>query len=174
MILVKLDYNTIRNWESVATKDTLPSIMELTKFLNERCKILEAIDTSKNLSNKLNTSHYTQSKQNYRNPNDKNVQFKNNKKVNAFIATNRLACYLCKQSHPIYKCQKFIALNANERALKVDELNLCRNCLGTGHTDVQVCRSKRVCSKCEKAHNTLLHSDVPQVVQNPSTSNVPK
>uniref|UniRef100_A0A2S2PTX9 Integrase catalytic domain-containing protein n=1 Tax=Schizaphis graminum TaxID=13262 RepID=A0A2S2PTX9_SCHGA len=169
VILVKLDYNTIRNWESVATKDTLPAIDKLITFLNERCQILEAVDTSKNLSNKSNTS--TQSKQSYRNQHDKNIQYKFNKKVNAFVTTSRLACYFCKQSHPIYKCQKFIALNANARALKVDELNLCRNCLGMGHTDTQLCKSKRVCSKCDKAHNTLLHGETPQVIQSPSTEN---
>jgi len=127
VILVKLDYNTIRNWESVATKETLLPIEELIIFLSERCRVLEAIDNSKNLSNKLNTSQYTQSKQSYRNQNDKNIQYKINKKVNAFVTTSRLACYFCKQSHPIYKCQQFIALNANDRALKVDELKLCRN-----------------------------------------------
>lgn len=52
VILVKLDYNTIRNWESIAAKDTLPAVKELITFLNERCQILEAIDNSKNLAYK--------------------------------------------------------------------------------------------------------------------------
>jgi len=57
VILVKLDYDTVRNWESIAAKDTLTAIKELITFLNERCQILEAIDSSKNLAYKSNTSH---------------------------------------------------------------------------------------------------------------------
>lgn len=41
-------------------------------------------------------------------------------------------------------------LSINERAVKIHELNLCRNRLGTGHTDIELCWSKRVCSKFEK------------------------
>ncbi|CAI6362986.1 unnamed protein product [Macrosiphum euphorbiae] len=169
VILVKLDYNTIRNWESIAAKNTLPAVKELITFLNERCQILEAIDSSKNLAYKSNNM---QLKQNNRNKNDTITQFNNNKRFNAFVTTNRLACYFCKEPHPIYKCQKFIALSASERTLKVDELNLCRNCLGTGHTDVKLCWSKKVYSKCKKMHNTLLHADVKQDVQNAFMSNV--
>jgi len=141
-------------------------------FLNERCQILEAVDNSKNLAYKSNNM---QLKQNNRSKNDTNAQFNNNKKFNTFVTTNHLACYFCRKPHPIYKCQRFIALSVNERTLKVDELNLCRNCLGTGKifTDVKLCWSKKGCSKCKKkTHNTLLHGDVTQAVQNASTSNV--
>jgi len=53
VILVKLDYNTIRNWESIKTKDIFPAIKELITFLNEWCQILEKIDSSKNVAIKI-------------------------------------------------------------------------------------------------------------------------
>lgn len=101
------------------------------------------------------------------------MQFNNNnKKINSFVAINRLAYYFRKQSHSITKCQKCIALSTNGRVLKIDELILCLNCFGIGHTDMKLCLSKRVCSKCEKVHNMLFQRDVQQNVQNAPTSNV--
>jgi len=41
-----------------------------------------------------------------------------------------------------------------------------------GHTDIQLCKSKRVCSKCDKVHNTLLHGEIQQVIHSPATANV--
>nr|CAI5855510.1 unnamed protein product [Callosobruchus analis] len=52
---------------------------------------------------------------------------------------------------------KFLALSVDERIIKVKGLNLCFNCLLTGH-DVSKCRLS-TCFICKNKHNTLLHKD---------------
>lgn len=153
IILIKLDPSTMRKWESIATKDELPSIAHLVQFLQDRCQILEAVENTKNLSSRYNQ----QSRTSERNQIEKNVQ--NSKKINSFVVTNRMQCYMCKQPHPIYGCKEFLSLSTVERGKQVDKLKLCRNCLKSGHTNVGKCGSKRTCSKCNLTHNTLLHID---------------
>jgi len=98
-----------------------------------------------------------QSRTSGRKQNEKNVQ--NSKKINSFVVTNQIQCYMRKQSRPIYWCKEFLLLNTTERIKQVEKLKLCHNCLKNGHTDIVKCESKRTRSKCNQTHNTLLHID---------------
>ena len=64
--------------------------------------------------------------------------------------------------HPIWPCEKFKSLKANERREHVQRFRLCFNCLKPGHMSKD-CRS-RTCSvpSCRGRHNRLLHSDLPK------------
>ena len=63
---------------------------------------------------------------------------------------------LCQELHPIWKCSKFKELSVQERYNIAKERNLCFNCLMQNHHAIN-CRSKLLCRKCGRRHNTLLH-----------------
>lgn len=52
IILIKLDPSTMRKWESIAARDELPAVADMMTFLQGRCQILEAVENTKNLSNR--------------------------------------------------------------------------------------------------------------------------
>lgn len=64
-------------------------------------------------------------------------------------------CSLCSESHPLYNCAKFLAMNTEERPNEVKRLKLCINCLRNDH----FVRSYKHGSyrECTGRHNTLLH-----------------
>ena len=74
------------------------------------------------------------------------------------VQTTKL-CTLCQELHPIWKCSKFKELSVQERYSIAKERDLCFNCLMQDHHAVN-CRSKLLCRKCGKRHNTLLHLKV--------------
>ena len=72
--------------------------------------------------------------------------------------TSRL-CFLCKGSHSLWNCFKFIENSVEERRKLVKEKSLCFNCLRIGHRVVD-CEFKRSCQVCGQRHNTLLHTSI--------------
>jgi len=73
------------------------------------------------------------------------------------VAT-KLQCALCKDSHRLFKCEKFLRMEVKQSLNHVKQSKLCFNCLQTfamNHT----C-SKQVCYHCNKKHHTLLHLNV--------------
>ncbi|XP_060873970.1 uncharacterized protein LOC132947737 [Metopolophium dirhodum] len=63
---------------------------------------------------------------------------------------------LCKEAHSVRKCAVFESQNPSERFQTAKKLQLCINCLGSGHTS-SACPSKYTCQACKKQHHTLLH-----------------
>ena len=61
-----------------------------------------------------------------------------------------------KAAHPIYLCDAFKAAEFNDKSRWIRDSKRCRNCLSAKHLSAE-CLSKHRCSKCEKAHHTLLH-----------------
>ena len=73
------------------------------------------------------------------------------------VAT-KLQCALCKDSHRLFKCEKFLRMEVEQSLNHEKQTKLCFNCLQTfamNHT----C-SKQVCYHCNKKHHTLLHLNV--------------
>lgn len=67
-------------------------------------------------------------------------------------------CKYCDGNHRLFKCKDFKEnLTANERKEMVSEKELCTLCLGSNH-DITACKLKITCRKCNKNHNTLLHT----------------
>ncbi|XP_025202896.1 uncharacterized protein LOC112599977 [Melanaphis sacchari] len=66
------------------------------------------------------------------------------------------SCLLCKQAHSVRKCAIFDSQSPSERFQTAKKLQLCINCLGSGHT-LAACPSKHTCMTCKKQHHTLLH-----------------
>lgn len=72
-------------------------------------------------------------------------------------------CPVCSSFHDIETCDIFRGKNLEDRRAFVQQNNLCFACYGKFHL-ARFCRSRRTCSKCNRAHPTLLHDDNFQTV----------
>jgi len=52
IVCAKLDNETRKDWEIQAAKDRVPSIRELTQFIEERFRILESVEASRDIKDK--------------------------------------------------------------------------------------------------------------------------
>lgn len=147
IVCTKLDTNTLTDWETKSPKDKIAKVDELVTFLNERSKILEAVESSKNIVK--NIKPMTEIKY--------YAHQKNKGRIvsTAFTTITDISCFICNLQHTIYKCPTFISLSINNRIKKVNELGLCKLCLRK-HDPKRKCLSRN-CFKCGKTHNTLLH-----------------
>jgi hypothetical protein len=66
-------------------------------------------------------------------------------------------CTLCNGSHKLFKCDKFLKLQPQQRLHHAKQRRLCFNCLQS--FDKNHTCSKQVCHKCKNRHHTLLHLD---------------
>ncbi|XP_071640848.1 uncharacterized protein [Temnothorax longispinosus] len=139
----KLDYYSQRDWEEdigQRAPEYMPTTEDFLKFLNERCRTLEMLDSGQGQG-----KHETTQK--------KDVAKKSDKRVT--LASTSQSCPICKGNHQVYNCSDLLKMSALDRQAAVKEKHLCLNCLKTGHY-VKICKSTN-CRKCSKAHNTLLH-----------------
>lgn len=81
-----------------------------------------------------------------------------------------LKCSLCKNTHYLSRCFKFLKLNDKARFDFVCKHKLCKNCLSEFHVDSN-CSSKRNCGTCNKRHHTLIHSQFSSQQNNSEHSN---
>ncbi|GFY08248.1 integrase catalytic domain-containing protein [Trichonephila clavipes] len=65
-------------------------------------------------------------------------------------------CICCAKSHPLYKCAVYLKLPINKRIDLIKTNNLCFNCLSTSHR-AKDCKSRFVCSECQKRHHKTIH-----------------
>lgn len=149
----KFDNITRRDWETYRYVGELPTMGDLNVFLKCKCETLEKLEAS--CSNGLEVGPQLRNK-------------KNNKiKSGSYLAienkpNNKFKCYFCnKESHGIFKCDLFLKLPVHERITAIKERKLCLNCLRDTHLSWKCPKSK--CIKCNKPHNSLLHSDSFQV-----------
>ena len=71
---------------------------------------------------------------------------------------SKKTCPICEEEHNAYHCDKFKAMTVDQRKKAVIDKRLCYNCLTANHRSRQ-CKSRVRCRECNRAHNTLLHSD---------------
>ncbi|XP_043485921.1 uncharacterized protein LOC122513575 [Polistes fuscatus] len=73
------------------------------------------------------------------------------------VTTSILACPICKESHQLYKCERFRKMPVRDRVSEARKKGLCLNCLrSTNHFAIE-CNASR-CKVCNRKHNTLLHT----------------
>ncbi|CAI6374547.1 unnamed protein product [Macrosiphum euphorbiae] len=142
LIVTKLDRNSRREWETITAKEEVAPVEVLIEFLESRFKILEAIETCKNINIRQGAYKF----------NNHNKQL--NEKSSSLVIGNNKGCYICQAPHTIYKCPIFIALPVTERIKRVAEMKLCKVCLRQ-HVPKK-CNGKN-CFTCSKPHNTMLH-----------------
>ncbi|XP_059225708.1 uncharacterized protein LOC131997872 [Stomoxys calcitrans] len=154
----RLSETTLSLWEhSLQDKREIPSWNELDSFLTSRFQTLETVsDFNRSLpSASSNDKPKNQAKSNIP------------KRVGSY--QNSLAPPVCKlcpdERHTIRLCPRFISMNYSDRLSCIKRYKLCLNCFSKAH-GVRDCKSAYNCGECQRRHNTLLHRDVPEPVQN--------
>jgi len=146
LMLATIDPETQREWELITTSRTdTPMTAESVTFLESRCRALELLQTTQSLKivpATSRSSHTTGSK--VSKPSYSNV-------------ATKLQCSLCNESHRLFKCDKFLKMQAKQHLNYAQQSRLCFNCLQT-FTRNHTC-SKQVCRQCHNRHHTLLHLD---------------
>ncbi|XP_050515147.1 uncharacterized protein LOC126890325 [Diabrotica virgifera virgifera] len=147
----KLDKFSSREWEKRKIDNSLPSLNEFLEFLKNRADFLETIE----LSNVTKPDY----KSNYQ-----------DKRSRSLLTSKSRSCNFCKQNHLIYLCEEFLKLSVAQRWDKIKQLNLCRNCLCTGHSYKQ-CKSFG-CKICKAKHSSLLHENKPSDIHVKENSSI--
>ena len=144
-MLATLDPETQREWELItASRADTPTTAELITFLESRCRAFELLQTTQSLNVVHNISRSSQSI--------------GNKVCKSYsnVAT-QLQCSLCNGSHRLFKCDKFLKMQAKQRYNHAKQSGLCFNCLQPFTSNQTF--SKQVCRQCHKRHHTLLQID---------------
>lgn len=131
LLALKIDNNTRKEWENTLVKNTFPTILEFTTFLEKRCHVLSAIGSKSHATNK-SVSH---------------------------VAQTHKVCPICQGSHLIYYCRSFLKKDPKVRFNLAKNMKLCIKCLRSGNHSFDNC-SGQSCKKCNQNHNSLLHFNV--------------
>lgn len=154
LISSRLDQRTSRAWETTVKRGQVPTLKQLTDFLAQHIKALEA-----SLHNvKYGFSAPSQGKYNQ------------GKSTAVNVATTSDKCAYCgKGQHAIYKCESYLQLEIDKRIKEARARRLCLNCLkDTSHLARQC--TMKPCRKCSKPHNTLLHIEQAEATKPESVS----
>lgn len=137
----KLDKNTLREWKESTYSSEIPTLKEFLNFLRNKADLLQSLDDT----------HFNTSK-----PAAHNKHSYTRSSGQVHLTVNDVTYNFCKGPHTIYKCEEFLKLSINDRKERVRNLNLCENCLRTGHTKANC--QLGPCRLCKtKKHNSLLH-----------------
>lgn len=143
LIVEKFDYHSKREWEIDSSKVEVVDISFLLEFLEKRCALLEKIERPAIQSSSIGSSP---------------KRFKNKTPHVTCLSSHdqEVACSICKNNHPVFRCKLFMEMNEDERMNHVNKHKLCTNCLRSGH-DLKACKSGH-CRKCSNFHSTFLHN----------------
>ncbi|XP_049872845.1 uncharacterized protein LOC126371560 [Pectinophora gossypiella] len=173
LIVSKFELSTEKEWESY--KGTIISnsqgdsdseyklkLSELITFLRNRADMLEMINLNHGKTFKFNNTqdrNISETK--------KPVQSTSQTHSHSYVVTRKeqtnksfdkkRVCSMCNGNHLLYTCPVFLNLTVKERSKIVDEKQICRNCLRSGHS-LNDCLFGP-CKQCQLKHNTLLHFD---------------
>lgn len=127
-IVHSMDDSTAQVWQS-RRDHRIPTLDTMRDFLEKRA---QKIDRTANV--RANMDRVAETSQNKRLP----------------------PCVQCQESHPLFRCPRFLGLNVLKRRCRVGKLNVCRNCLHSGHEAVDC--EFGPCKVCpnEVKHNSLL------------------
>ncbi|XP_045542800.1 uncharacterized protein LOC123723621 [Papilio machaon] len=147
LVVSKLDPESRKQWEihvSQSESNSLPTWLDLTKFLETRFRTLEMVNLPKAIV-KHKSFHSTIEKRG--------------------ATSQNIACTMCSGPHILFQCKKFGEQSPEERSEFVRLKRLCFNCLAHNHS-VRFCRQSTCCRRCGKRHHSLLHLDRKQEYQN--------
>ena len=133
---------------------TVPPIQDLLAFLKEKMDTLPEMTPAK-AEHKLEYKKLKTSVQ----------------AIQPTPPTNK--CYTSKgERHALYLCPSYKSMDTDARYSHVRSLNLCFNCLGSGHRTKE-CRSNCRCKKCSKSHHATLHKIMPSNAKNAVSTSLP-
>jgi hypothetical protein len=146
LMLATLDSETQREWELItASRADTPRIAELVTFLESIYRALELLQNTQSLKTVPATKRSSQS-----------IGSKVDKPSYSNVAT-QLQCPSCNGSHRLFKCDRFLKMQAKQCLDHAKQLGLCFNCW-LPFTKNHTC-SRQVCRQCHRRHHTLLHID---------------
>jgi len=146
LLLSALDAETQREWELLtASREDIPSTSDLITFLESRCRALELLQNTQSMKTVTASSRQSLT-----------YGSKVSKPSYSNVVT-QTQCTLCNGSHRLFKYDKFLKLQPQQRFHHAKQRRLCFNCLQLFDKD-HTC-SKEVCHKCQNKHHTLLHLD---------------
>ena len=84
-------------------------------------------------------------------------------------------CLICNKKHKTEKCDKFIAMDVNQRAQLGKEKRLCFSCCESAGHQSRDCSRKKRCDVegCNKYHHMLIHGAAPVFVAPPPLNSAP-
>jgi len=126
-------------------------------FLESRCRALELLQTTQSLKVVPASSRSSHT-----------MGSKVSKPSRTYVAA-QIQCSLCNKSHRLFKCDKFLRMEVNQRLNHAKQSRLCFNCLQL-YVRNHTC-SKQVCSQCHNKHHTLLHINAHTRTNNKGSTN---
>ncbi|XP_062127717.1 uncharacterized protein LOC133840077 [Drosophila sulfurigaster albostrigata] len=146
----KLPKLTLSLWEqSLVDKAKIPAWQDMSTFLNERYRTLEAIEDVKQTANSQIATAGPSRPQ-------------NSKRVNSFearVTPKSKSCDLCsKENHPVRVCPRFLQMSVNERMTYIKQKSLWRH--------------NTLLHRGDSAHNGASSSSNIQSTPNPTATNV--
>ena len=136
MLLKRLDNSLVTKFELEHGSSEIPTYQSLIDFLEKICIAFNTLSYS---AYKKKTPNTTRSPAG-----------------SFFVSDSKIKCPLCKESHPLYKCFKFLQKTPYERFNFCKNSHLCLNCLSDIH-DLKKCQSVTSCKSCNQRHHSLLH-----------------
>lgn len=126
LVTSRLDPTTNKEWKTTIKRDEIPTFNQLTNFLTQRCRALEASSRSQRAA--LNTQKMNKSDR--------------NKGTTAHLATSNIMCAYCaKADHPIFKCANYLELEVDQRIKEARSRKLYLNCLKAASHQAKQCGS---------------------------------
>lgn len=162
IIVSKLDPSTEREWEyhkgtlSSSSQQNKIKLDDLLSFLRNRADMLDMIHN--NHSKITHSSKYSNENKKFYNNNSQKQQ------VHSFVSTRNTGsksgkstriCVVCGKYHELYACIQFLNSSVHDRIKLVNDKQLCRNCLRSGHLITECVFGP--CKQCQQKHNSLLH-----------------
>lgn len=137
LVTQRLDPLTARDWENTLKPSDLPTVDQLSNFIESRCRSLEVNRSTSTLKQKQSVQKKTT--------------------TNTFHSTSAYSnsCVVCSEDHRIFHCPSFIKLDIPTRIATIKSHSLCTNCFCSQHTNKR-CKFGK-CKICHQRHNTLLH-----------------
>lgn len=141
----KLDSGTYNEYiKTLHDNREVPTLQEFLMYLENQFMAFETMKTSKKDIPSTEKSAEKSSRKNF-----------DQKKWPKSYHTSYGKCPLCKDSHVLMRCQRFIDLDTKQRNSAVAKMRLCKNCLFSHENET--CNSTKTCKECNMKHHTLLH-----------------
>ena len=129
ILIQKLDRESRKNFELSHKSKSVPKMDEFITFLEQRETVLLSVNRNTAIGSKVNTI--------------KNFPAYKSKVL--LISENKQKhCIICKNEHPIFRCDTFLKLSVDERFKLVRLHKLCELCLRQNHKKSQ-CKSSYKC-----------------------------
>lgn len=151
----RLQNETGRQWD-LARKSEKPTAKEMLEFLDKQAAALAHVVPKRDRIT-VTIPNKQASGQNYGQNYGQNSGQTYGQAVGGAIP-KRYPCKLCGKDHPLFLCDQFLALNLVGRRDAVLRLNVCTNCLKSGH-EPEACWQKGCPdNRCKAAplHNSTL------------------